>query len=329
MKIRAYTGGYVDIPVAWANTLNQRFRCGSLVDGTRTTCAPGVTGFSPTEYWIGATVLFDKVPASEREISSTFAFVAGDSNASNNFKASPPFDKDLYNQTKYWYEFGHLATTDEWSLRLRVFPQTASPAPSGAIVLNRGDTIFWAIPEKELPAGDLHFNVTTFGYKSLPPDPATAAVDALSDPRNPLPIAPHTMISAGNPQGYPGAQPGADLTSSFQTYLNEFADKFRVRDNAYLLDHLNPAVLQVFSADQCSASLAPRKADPTFKVEVRSVTGPAPFDYQAAGKTVTVPAVYTVVSQVTAGGTTAEATEHFTYDSGRLGWFTSCAPTSP
>ena len=329
LKIRAYSGGYVDITASWATTLNQRFPCGSVVDGGRTTCAAGATGFTGTGYWIGQMILSDKIPASDPSTSFTFGFVAGDSNPANNFKASPPFDKDLYNQTKYWYEFGHVVSPGTWSLQLRVFPQTASPALTGAIVINRGDTVFWAIPEKELPSGDLHFNVTTFGFKALPPDPATAAVDALSDPRNPLPLAPRTMLSVGSSSSSPAEAPGAaqapgDLTASFQTYLSEFADKFRVRDNAYLFDHLNPAVLEVYSADLCRASLAPRKADPTFRIEVRSVTGPASFDYQAEGKTITVPGVYTVASQLTTGGTAAAATQHFTYENGKLTWFTTC-----
>jgi hypothetical protein len=331
LKIKGYTGGYVDMTAPWASTLNQRFPCGKVVDGARTTCADGVSGFTPMDYWIGGMILADKMPENEPRISSTFAFVAADPVAGNNFHASPPFDKDLYGQTKYWYEFSHTTAADQWRLQLRVYPQVASPTQTGAIVINSGDTVFWAIPEKELPTGDLHFNVTTFGYTALPPDPATAAVDALGDPRKPLPIAPMTLVFAGSASGYPTETPSggdAPTTAAFQTYLNEFADKFRVRDNAYLFDHLDPAVLQVYSSDQCRSSLAPRKADPAFKIDVLRVSGPAPFQYQAEGRTVTVERTYTVVSNVTDATGTAERTQHFTYDNGKLTWFTTCTAAS-
>ncbi len=120
-----------------------------------------------------------------------------------------------------------------------------------------------------------------------------------------------------------GTPPKASV-AVWQAYLDLFSTATAKIDTGYLFDHLDPAVFQIYTPDQCRAQLATLSPDPTFHFQVLSVTGPAPWPYQAAGQTINVLQAYAVDANVTSRGHTAEETHHFTLHSGALGWFTSC-----
>jgi hypothetical protein len=119
----------------------------------------------------------------------------------------------------------------------------------------------------------------------------------------------------------------ADPAAVWQALLDPFSAAVASRDTSYLFNHLDPAVFQVYTADQCRASLAQPAPDATLRFSVLSVNGPAPWPYAAKGQTITVSAVYTVDANVTANGKTARETHHFTLHNGQMGWFTQCTTT--
>ena len=139
---------------------------------------------------------------------------------------------------------------------------------------------------------------------------------------------PATAVVASSTATAPAASTAtANPVAVWQALLDPFAAAIASRDTAYLLNHIDPALYQVYTADQCRAALAKPAPDPTFHFSVLSVSGPAPWSYAAGGQTIAVAAVYTVDANVTANGQTARETHHFTLQSGQLGWFTQCSAT--
>lgn len=119
----------------------------------------------------------------------------------------------------------------------------------------------------------------------------------------------------------------ADPVAAWQALLAPFFSAIASRDTGYLFNHLDPAVFQVYTADQCRAALAQPAPDATLRFSVLSVNGPAPWPYAAGGQTITVSAVYTVDANVTSRGQMARETHHFALRNGELSWFTQCTPT--
>jgi hypothetical protein len=113
----------------------------------------------------------------------------------------------------------------------------------------------------------------------------------------------------------------------WQALLDPFSAAIASRDTTYLLNHIDPALYQVYTADQCRTELAKPAPDPTIHFAVLSVSGPAPWSYVTGGQTIAVSAVYTVDADVTANGQTAREAHHFTLQNGELGWFTHCSAT--
>jgi hypothetical protein len=132
------------------------------------------------------------------------------------------------------------------------------------------------------------------------------------------------VVASSTPTAPAVSPPSTDAVATWQALLAPFVTGMASGDTGYLFDHLDPAVLQVYGADQCRAALAETAPDPTSHYTVLSVSGPAPWPYTAAGQTVTVSDVYAIEANVTLGGQMANGTHHFTLRNGALNWFTKC-----
>ncbi len=140
--------------------------------------------------------------------------------------------------------------------------------------------------------------------------------------------SPAQAVSAAPTATAPAASTATpDPVAVWQALLDPFSAAIASRDTSYLLNHIDPALYQVYTADQCRAALAKPAPDPTIHFSVLSVSGPAPWSYAAGGQTITVSAAYTVDANVTANGQTARETHHFALHNGELSWFTHCSAT--
>jgi hypothetical protein len=139
---------------------------------------------------------------------------------------------------------------------------------------------------------------------------------------------PATALVASTTATAPAASTATpDPVAVWQALLDPFSAAIASRDTSYLLNHIDPALYQVYTPDQCRTELAKPAPDPTIHFSVLSVSGPAPWSYAAGGQTIAVSAVYTVDANVTANGQTARETHHFALHNGELSWFTHCSAT--
>jgi hypothetical protein len=127
----------------------------------------------------------------------------------------------------------------------------------------------------------------------------------------------------------PAASTGDPVTrdhAAIEAFLPTFSDASRARDVEQLVHMLDPAVLERYSAAQCTADLGAVAAEPTaaFAFE-RFTSGPEPFTYASDGPSTVIANTYTVAVSRTSNGTTADASIHLSVsDSGTVGWFTDC-----
>ena len=129
---------------------------------------------------------------------------------------------------------------------------------------------------------------------------------------------------------YGGAEPSTQVRRrDVQRFADALAGSLAApRDKTFAIDHLDPAVLQVFP-DGCDQHLS-GIVDPTYAITVRRVGAPATYTYappSAGGAAVDVSGVIDVTARITREGRTQGATLHFgTTDQGGFTWFTDCGP---
>jgi len=126
----------------------------------------------------------------------------------------------------------------------------------------------------------------------------------------------------------PAPQPTPNNLEVWQRRLDQYVDKLRVPASAtdWLLDHLDPAVLRLYTSEQCRSFIARRPSDPTLTMRVGWVEGPRAWTFSAASTALLVENVYSVEATVGHEGDVATQTVHFTLVDGELRWFTRCEP---
>jgi len=109
-------------------------------------------------------------------------------------------------------------------------------------------------------------------------------------------------------------------------FLTQLAAAFRGGDATFLYDRLNPAVISRFGSAACQAHVR-TLTDTTASFAVVSVGSPGNYSYTTGTQSTVVPD--TIAVQVVAadhGTTTAETVHLARLASGKLSWFTDCAP---
>jgi hypothetical protein len=122
------------------------------------------------------------------------------------------------------------------------------------------------------------------------------------------------------PQPPPAPEPEGETPREFAAAL---AAAFRGGDEAFLVDRLNDAVIELYGRDQCAAFVAGLE-DATRRFEVRSVSDLQPYVYNPDGRSIAIPSAYAVDTRVTAEGETSGAELHFAPRDGELTWFADC-----
>jgi hypothetical protein len=121
---------------------------------------------------------------------------------------------------------------------------------------------------------------------------------------------------------------GTDTTGdvraeTVEEFLAAFATAFRDGDEAFLLERLNPATIELYGEKQCAALIATLH-DPTRAYALRKTSEPKPYDYNPDGRSITVPDVYTVTVQATVNGETSKQEIHLAPVTDTLTWFADC-----
>jgi hypothetical protein len=121
---------------------------------------------------------------------------------------------------------------------------------------------------------------------------------------------------------------GTDTTGGFRAetaeeFMTMFTAAFRQGDDAFLLERLNPAVIELYGEDQCAAFVGTLK-DPTRAYTVKNSSELKPYDYNPDGQSVTIPGAYTVTVQARVDGKVAEQEIHLAPVEDTLTWFADC-----
>jgi hypothetical protein len=114
-------------------------------------------------------------------------------------------------------------------------------------------------------------------------------------------------------------------STGMQAFLAQLTSALRTNDAAFLFGHLHPAAITMYGAQTCQTHFQQRSPDPTYNIEVISMSGPASWVYAPPGQPqVTVADVYTVNAKVTQQGQTTTADLHIGQVGGQLYWFSAC-----
>ena len=116
---------------------------------------------------------------------------------------------------------------------------------------------------------------------------------------------------------------GGFRAETVEEFLAAFATAFREGDEAFLLERLNPATIELYGEPQCKALIATLK-DPTRAYELSKTSEPRPYGYNPDGRSITIPNTYTVTVQVTANGELSEQEIHLAPVTDTLTWFADC-----
>jgi hypothetical protein len=116
---------------------------------------------------------------------------------------------------------------------------------------------------------------------------------------------------------------GAEATAAIVSFLEEFDAAYRVGDTAFLLDHLDPAVIAAYSRSACQDSIE-SFARPDFATTVDAVSGPAVWTFKPEnGQSTIVSVAYVVTGERTRAGRTTPLSMHLSFDEGLFYWFSA------
>lgn len=135
--------------------------------------------------------------------------------------------------------------------------------------------------------------------------------------------APTTTARAEDPGGTTSSAP-VPIDEQIGAFYAEFGAAFGSGDVDFLFDRLDPAVLELYGADQCREHVASILGERTF--EIGDVGAPAPWDFgtEREGKPLIVEDAVPVdvVQKVDDREIPSEA--HVTVREGTVRWFTDC-----
>lgn len=114
---------------------------------------------------------------------------------------------------------------------------------------------------------------------------------------------------------------GAEATAAIVKFLEEFDAAYRTGDSAFLLDHLDPAVIAAYSRSACRDSIE-SFAESDFATQVDSVSGPAVWTFKPNnGQSTIISVAYVVTGERTRAKNTKPLSMHLSFDQGRFYWF--------
>jgi hypothetical protein len=134
-----------------------------------------------------------------------------------------------------------------------------------------------------------------------------------------------SMVAAAAVEAHTVAKQAPETPKQF---LDRLAAALRKGDSKFLLQRLNPAVIDRYGLPLCRGFVLTLK-DATAKITVQRVGPPGPFDYTSDGETTTVAKTRSVTAKRTSDGSTSTQVIHVapTPNGQKLTWFTSCRPT--
>jgi hypothetical protein len=156
--------------------------------------------------------------------------------------------------------------------------------------------------------------------------PAAAGSDAVAPTASvvttlsPAPTATPTPVPTASPAP---PSPTPDATTLIVAFYEGLDPAIRAADADILVPLLHPATIERYGEPACRTYLG-GLADPTLDIEVASVAGPAPWDYQTDDLTTTIPAAWTVEAAFTSQGATSDRELHVALVDGEVRWFTDC-----
>jgi hypothetical protein len=163
---------------------NTSFPCGGVADAYRVTCPKGAGLFDAGEYVVVAMQL--EAPVASGEGSHTYGLAFGSPNEAENYQFTPPFDGDLFRNTKYWYRL-HIDADGNRFMWADGFLDGVPGVPraSSALVIEWDDWVIFVIPRDEIPLDELLYRLTAFNDLGDPqqtpsPDSSGGDVSGLS-----------------------------------------------------------------------------------------------------------------------------------------------------
>jgi hypothetical protein len=222
----------------------------------------------------------------------------------------------------------------------------ATDAAANVRAVVGGHTVLFLIPVELCGEGCLYnlgTNVHPVGEEYTPDNVALDVIG--TDPTEPL-RAPADLRAASSPEPSAGASPAAptntppaaqatpsptpaDEATLIRAAIPEYAGAIAAAQGAYVVDHLDQSAIEHWGEAQCQAFFGALAPDPTFNIEVITISGPAPWTWQIYGETIgTIPDAYTADIRLSQAGQTVQTQAHFAWDdeAGKLRVFSPCVP---
>lgn len=227
------------------------------------------------------------------------------------------------------------------STRSRV-SQQATDAAANVRAIVGGHTVLFLIPIELCGEGCLYNLGTNVHPVGEDYTPDNVALDVIGvDPTEPL-RSPVDLRDEGGPEASPAAPTSTqaasataapteapDEASLISEALTAYAAATAAADGNYVVDHLDQSAIDHWGEEQCRAFFGGLAPDPTFAIEVITISGPAPWTWQIYGETIgTIPDAHTADIRLTQGGQTVQTQAHFAWDdaAGKLRVFSPCVP---
>ena len=116
----------------------------------------------------------------------------------------------------------------------------------------------------------------------------------------------------------------ASLEETILEFISLLSASVRVQEADFLFERLHPQVFELYGEDTCRSYLA-SLGDPTFTIQVESISGPDTWTWEREDQAMQIPNVYSIRAYLTSQGETAPSEIHFALmDDGTHRWFTDC-----
>ena len=318
--------GQFSVTRSWADTVfNQSvFECGETTSLGTTVCGSG-DDVTEGEMIVALQVLSDPVAGEDWTYQYAAVFDA-DNSPDNNWQPQGMFDWDYFQGTDTWFIADYAQGQWSGSVYAGSFGNPVASAFRAVILEN---VIVWFVPISEVPQAQ-GVQVTSFRHDGSFAPEVSAGDVAGANPTEPLiPFIELAAPGAVDGPAEPDEPPvDTETTSSTEDAIRSFVAEFdaahQAGNLAFLIEHLDPLVIERYGADQCDSYVAATMGS-IQNLEIIQIMGPQEISYDSDDLSTAIPdGGFRLELDLDANGTRTTANPSYRIVDGIIRWFTDC-----